>query len=286
MVNWIVPFTANVFGKGNDLTCKHSAITAIIYGYEKGGILVMQKRHHIGILLVIVVLLSSTPSLADTKPIPELIKNATGDLFPSFRLAAARALVAALLVTGETNLDGLLQQQRSQGAFFLDELALAINEAKDGIVVDVCISEQAPPLPFQGVNLAGLSEDELKRLTLTGFTSELKREAARELLRRLLNLIATGAEYPADAILRAIENIEKPFDSLFELRVFNKRHEDFVFDELKVDMLGFTTGANPAKVELIEEAGVILAKVFYAEFLVTLDRNFVRTNAGCEQDDS
>lgn len=246
----------------------------------------MQKRHCIGILLIIIVLLSSTSSLADTKPIPELSGNAATDLFPSFRLAAARALVAALLVTGEADLDGFLQQQRSQGAFFLGELTLAINEAKAGIVVDVCISEQAPPEPFQGVNLAGLSEGELKRLTLTGSTSELKREAARELLRRLLNLIATGAEYPADEILRDIENIEKPFGSLFELRVFNKRHEDFVFDELKVDMLGFTVGANPAQVELIEEAGVILAKVFYAEFLVTLDRDFVRTNAGCEQDDS
>ncbi len=41
-------------------------------------------------------------AFADNKPIPELITNATKEAIPSFRLAAARALVPAELVTGKT----------------------------------------------------------------------------------------------------------------------------------------------------------------------------------------
>jgi len=238
------------------------------------------------VVLIGVVLALSTLGFADTKPTPELLTNATNDLFPAFRKAAARALVAAELVTGKTlkDLDALLQQQRAEGKF-VDELDLAISEAKAGNVVDVCVQTQDSPPPLQGVNLANSTEAELDRFTLTGATADLRRAAAKELLRRMLNRITLGTEYPADSVLHAIENIAQPFDSLYELRVFNKRHEDFVFDELKIDMLDYTIGAkaDPRKVELIEEAGFILAKVFYAEFLVTLDKSFVRAHASCDE---
>lgn len=221
-------------------------------------------------------------AFADNKPIPELIANTTEDLIPSFRLAAARALVAAELVTGQTmaDLDRLLQEQRKT-KFYTTELAQAIDEAKDGAVTDVCIEFQDAPAPVQGVNLAAKTDKELDQLTLSGSSSNLRRAAARELIRRLLNLIAQGTEYPADEVKHGVQDIAHPFDSLYELRVYDKEHEDFVFDELKLDMTRYTTGANPAKVELIEEAGLVLAKIFYAEFLVTLDKAFVRANAGC-----
>lgn len=56
-----------------------------------------------------------------------------------------------------------------------------------------------------------------------------------------------------------------------------------MFDELKIDILDYTieAKADQRKVELIEAAGLILTKVFYAEFLVTLDKSFVHAHAGC-----
>lgn len=241
----------------------------------------MQRRLR-GWILCGLVIGIGVMAFADNKTFPELIKDATEDLFPSFRLANARALVSAELVTGKTmaDLDRLLQEQRKT-KFYTGELALAIDEAKASTITDVCIEYQDAPAPVQGVNLVIKTQKELEQLTLSGSTSDLRRVAAKELIRRLLNLIAEGTEYPADEILHGVEDIAQPFDSLYELRVYDKRHEDFVFDEFKVDMLGFTIGAHPAKVELIEEAGFVLAKIFYAEFLVTLDKAFVRANAGC-----
>jgi len=229
----------------------------------------------------------SVLSHADTKPLPELITNATKDAFEGFRLAASRALVAAYLLTDGSlaPVERLLEEARQEGGFSA-ELSRALAEARAGEVVDVCIAEQDAPAPVAGVNLAAASEAELDRLTLTGNTSELRRAAARELIRRLLNPIVLGTEFPADQVKPSgePENIARPFNSLYELRVFDKRHEDFVFDELKVDMIDLTFGAkaDPRKVELIEEGGRVLAQVFYAEFLVTLDPHFVRANAGCE----
>jgi len=226
-------------------------------------------------------------SYADTKPLPELITNSTKDAFEGFRLATSRALAAAYLLTegSLSPLERLVEETRRNGGFTA-ELSQALAEARAGEVVDVCIAEQGPPEPVAGVNLAAASEAELDRLTLTGNTSELRRAAARELIRRLLNPIVAGTQYPADQIKpsKQPENIAHPFDSLYELRVFDKRHEDFVFDELKVDMIDLTFGAkaDPRKPELIEEGGRVLAQVYYAEYLVTLDPAFVRANTGCE----
>lgn len=241
----------------------------------------MQRRLRAWILCGLVIGIGVL-AFADNKPIPELITNATNDIFPSFRLAAARALVSAELVTGKTmaDLDRLLQEQRSKGSQTV-ELTQAINEAKAGTTTNVCIEYQDAPAPVQGVNLVAKTQKELEQLTLSGSSSDLRRAAALELIRRLLNLIAEGSEYPADEVKLGVQDIAQPFDSLYELRVYDKQHEDYVFDELKLDMTKYTSGAHPGKVELIEEAGLVLAKIFYAEFLVTLDKAFVRANAGC-----
>lgn len=228
---------------------------------------------------------------ADTKPIPELIANATRDLFPAFRLATARALAAAYLLTEGSlePLERLIEQVRREGGFTA-ELTQALAEARAGEVTDVCLRPEGPAEPVAGVDLAALDAEALDRLTLTGTTSELRRGAAHELVRRLLVPILEGTAYPADQIKpsKQPEDIARPFRSLYELRVFDKRHEDFVFDELKVDLIDLTFGAraDPRKVELIDEAGRVLAKVYYAEFLVTLDPAFVRAHAGCPEPES
>lgn len=205
-------------------------------------------------------------SWADTKPIPELLENATADLIPSFRLAASRALVAAYLVTGRTiaDLEALLQEQRRQGAIYTAELEQAIREAQDGEVVDVCIAVQGPPTePVDGVDLARLDDRSLLELTLTGRTPQLRRAAAEE------------------AVRRRVDPIAAEFNSLYEVRVKDRYHEEQVFDVLKVQMIHWTLGAAPRQVELIEVAGRVLAKIFYAEFLVTLEPAYVRAHAGC-----
>jgi len=234
------------------------------------------------LVIAFIVLLSSPDTTwADEKSIERLTRDATISSPEGFRLANARALVAALMFTGETidDLDRLLSQKRAEGVPTV-ELAQAVTEARAGDVVGVCISEQAPPAPVQGVNVAALSEEELSGRIFSG-SSELKRAVARELVRKLTNRIVLGTEYLADEVFNnVLFDIAKPFDSLYEVRTFGKpqdpSHEEKVFDEYKIDLIQLVVGSFIT--EAVEEAGPALAQVYYTEYLVWVAEQERRRN--------
>ncbi len=230
-------------------------------------------KHIWKILTIALIVLLSSPTMmwADEKSIERLTRDATISSPEGFRLANARALVAALMFEGATlsDLDSFLNSKRAEGVP-INELTQAINEAKTGDVIGVCISAQDAPAPVQGTNIAALTEAELDRLVFAG-SSELKRAAAREIVRRLTNRIALGTEYLADEVFNnVLFDIAKPFNSLYEVRTFGKpqdpSHEEKVFDEYKIDLIQLVIGSFIT--EAVEEAGPALAQVYYTEYLV------------------
>lgn len=254
-------------------------------GFKRG---MMKHIWKIAVIALIVLLSSPNMTWADEKSIERLTRDATVSSPEGFRLANARALVAALMFEGSTlsDLDSFLNQKRAEGVPIV-ELTQAINEAKAGNVVDVCISAQDPPAPVQGVNLAALSEEELERFIFAG-SSELKRAAAREIVRKLTNRIALGTEYLADEVFNnVLFDIAKPFNSLYEVRTFGKpqdpSHEEKVFDEYKIDLIQLVVGSFVT--EAVEEAGPALAQVYYTEYLVWIaeqERNDNYASVGAE----
>lgn len=245
----------------------------------------MQKPFRLVWVVLVLVGVFGATSWADRKTFDELVRDATRSSPDAFQLANARALVAAWLFTGKTfdQIDALVNEQRRQGVDVV-ELSQAVEEAKAGQVTDVCIEAQDPSDPVAGVDLAAQSDAELDRLIVTGASSELRRAAGREIIRRLVNRIALGTEYLADGVFNNILfDIAKPFNSLYDVRVFglpnDRSHEEKVFDEFKLDMISYNHGAKAFSAEMIEESGLILAKVYYAEFLVfyaesQLNRNY------------
>ena len=233
--------------------------------------------------------LLAPPGQADRKTFDELIRDTVRSSPDAFQLANARALVAAWLFTGESfaQIDALVDAQRRQGVDVV-ELNQAVAEAKDGQVTGVCITAQDAPEPVGGVNLAAASEAELDRLIIAGSTSELRRAAVREIIRRLVNRIALGTEYPADVVFNPLFKLAKPFKSLYDVRVYglpqDRSHEEKVFDEFKLDMIRYNHGGMAVSNEAIEESGFLLAQVYYAEFLVfwaesQFNRNYAAVGA-------
>jgi len=245
----------------------------------------MQKPFRLALVVLVLVGLFATTSWADRKTFDELVRDTTRSSPDAFQLANARALVAAWLFTGNSfaQIDALVNDQRRQGVDVV-ELSQAVEEAKAGQVTNVCIEAQDAPEPLAGVDLAAQSDADLDRLIVTGVNSQLRRAAGREILRRLLNRIALGTEYLADGVFdNVLFDIAKPFNSLYDVRVFglpnDRSHEEKVFDEFKLDMISYNHGAKAFSSEMIEESGFILAKVYYAEFLVfyaesQLNRNY------------
>jgi len=209
----------------------------------------MKSRLRLVLALVLILLTVAPLSLADRKTFDELIKDTLRSSPDAFQLANGRALVSAFLFRGDTfdQIDAFLVEQRNQGAF-VAQLEIAIAEAKAGVITDVCIEALPAPELVEGVNLGALSDAEVDRLTFTGNTSTLRRAASKEAMRRLVNRIALGTEYVADTVFNEVFDIAKPFNSLYEVRVFglpqDRSHEEKVFDEFKIDVLDYNFGSK------------------------------------------
>jgi hypothetical protein len=248
------------------------------------------------VMVFALILLIFTPiTHADRNTFDELINFSFNSSPDSFQLANARALVAAFLYTGDSfsEIDAFLAQQRQESGD-ASQFEIALAEAKAGNITDVCIEALPAPDPVEGVNIASLTNEELER-RLFGGTTTLRRAVSKELIRRLTNRIALGTEYVGDNVFNGrVFDIAMPFNSLYEVRVYglpqNMDYETKVFDEYKFDLLIFNIGKFVDELE--EESGPLLAKVYYAEFLVfwaedQFNRNYAALydSVSCDSDE-
>jgi len=231
----------------------------IIIPLKRGNIMNIFSSSRVLIIIMLTGLLFTAvaPRLwADTKTIPELIKMATEDLIPEFRMVASKALVAAYMI-----LDKPLQEleelaARAQSLRGFTELGVAIKEALAGKYTSVC-REKKEPIRIKGLELGAMSDYELERLTLIGSTKEIREAAA------------------ATLVERTIQSVGIEFNSYYTFRL---EHEE-EFDAIKLQLTKFIVGSFSP--ELRAATIEPLAQMFFAEFLITLKPDFIREKVQC-----
>ncbi|MCS6902845.1 MAG: hypothetical protein NZO41_01000 [Candidatus Bipolaricaulota bacterium] len=212
--------------------------------------------------LVIALLLSMAiglTALADRKPLERLIQDLY-DGIPEFRLANARALVAAYLFIGRTleDLNPIIQKIEKERGF--RELRQAVEEARQGKGIRACwdLINPEPPV-VGGIDLRTKTVKELEELALFGATAQLREAATKMLINKYLT--------PKT----------KLYAEWYTYRI--KAEPDF--DAVKVQFYLWTVGAMPSARELITLALFPLAQIFFAEFLITLPDSQVRAKLKC-----
>lgn len=212
--------------------------------------------------LVVTLLLSvaiGLTALADRKPIERLVQDLY-DGIPEFRLANARALVAAYLFIGRTleDLNPIIQKIEKERGF--RELRQAVEEARQGKGIRACWDLVAPePAVVGGIDLRTKTVKELEGLALFGATPQLREAAAKMLIHKYLT--------PKT----------KLYAEWYTYRI--KAEPDF--DAVKVQFYLWTVGAMPTARELIHLALFPLSQIFFAEFLITLPDSQVRAKLKC-----
>lgn len=212
--------------------------------------------------LVMALLLSiaiGLTALADRKPIERLIQDLY-DGIPEFRLANARALVAAYLFIGRTleDLNPIIQKVEKERGF--KELRQAVEEARQGKGIRACWDLVTPEPPVVGgIDLRTRTVKELEELALFGATSQLREAAAKMLINKYLT--------PKTRL----------YAEWYTYRI--KAEPDF--DAVKVQFYLWTVGAMPTARELITLALFPLSQIFFAEFLITLPDSQVRAKLKC-----
>jgi len=213
---------------------------------------------------VVLIGMSGGLALADTKPIPELIDDATKDASAEFRIATARTLVAAYLFTGKplSELKAIAQQAERDRGF--KELSQAIKESEDGKVnIDACFTlPEIKSTTVDGKNLAGLNKEELEFQAKFGATDNIKHTAAQILLRQV------------------VEPVSKRQPQWYTYRIREEEH----FDGVKVQMYNWTLALDNKIGKIMQEVNLpVLSQVFFAEFLITLQASFVELKLKCKK---
>lgn len=211
-------------------------------------------------LLLVLGWLAVDLARADTKPIERLINDVANDGLPEFRLANARALVAAYLFIGRTleDLNPLIQKIEKERGY--RELRQAVDEARQGRGIRACWDLVTVNNPvIAGIDLRTKTIKELEELAQFNSSPQVRESAAKMLINKYLT--------PKS----------KLYPEWYTYRI--KAEPDF--DAVKVQFYLWTIGAPPHARELINLALFPLAQIFFAEFLITLPDSQVRAKLKC-----
>jgi hypothetical protein len=218
----------------------------------------------LALITLALIMVSLGIALADTKPIPELIDDATKDASAEFRIATARTLVAAYLFIGKplSELKAIAQQAERDRGF--KELSQAIKESEENKVnIEACfILPEIKSTTVDGKNLAGLNKEDLEFQAKFGTTDNIKRTAAQILIKQV------------------VEPVTKRQPQWYTYRIKEEDH----FDGVKVQLYNWTLALDNRIGKILQEVNLpFLSQVFFAEFLITLQPSFVEGKLKCKK---